>query len=661
MQSKISYFRGNGNQILNRGIWWKDIVSFWPLWTVEFLLLQVITSLPLTNQMNIVRQEYIASQKELEMHRLFHVAVSTGSYVVLIAVLAIVAAVFVFGYLNHSRSAYMLHSLPVSRGTYFITHFLSGLFMLFVPFAVTYVTLWGIGIRYHLGMSAVVFGNLFTTFLVILFFYSLACVVVMLSGNGIMSLVIYGVLNVLEIGVSALLGTVSELFLYAGSFDMQRGIFDNICTPILGFIMLFKEKAQYGIVISSRLLPGMMGEGMRGYTFSSENAEMRQKILQSLASVDGKSIGFCLLSLVVSAVFLLVAYQLYRKRALESVGDMVAFRWCKPVFKAVFCVCGSLLCVCLLAVLFSGRLANVTYGNQRFVCVVFMIFGCIISYLTGDMILAKSFSIWKKLSWGQMGIFCGAMIIVLGVNYFACINRQLSTEMAEKAEYISLGIDGTSFLYSKEEYERLGLEQIRQKIVREGQNLTPAESGRAYTEYNTELFINYEYILSGEGNDVSCSYYINEKKQEELLQSLKDAMNDTDNMAQALFTEAYESAKCKMMEIRKKSEDETLYRVKDSDTRDRVFQAFLKDLQEGKVSADSMGTYGHFKEEGTALHVQTKIPDAKLKQAGIDEGLWWNYGNREVTVDVTEEMENTWREVQSLKETDLKEEKEFFE
>lgn len=658
MQSKISYFKGIGKRIANAGVWRKDIVSFWPLWTIEFLLLQMITTLPLRNRIHIIWQEYGREQGVLEVCRLFHVSVSTGSYVILIAPLAILVAVFVFGYLNHSRSAYMLHSLPVSRGTYFMTHFLSGLAMLFAPFAATYGILWGISLWHHLGMGAVVLGNLLTTFLVILFFYSLACVVVMLSGNGIMSLVIYGVLNVLEIGFCKLLGAVTEQFAYSYTFDLKAGLLDSICTPILGFVMLFKSK-EGNLRVSSRGLPGMMGDSIWGDYFSAfyEEAGKRPELMEELAAVDWKSIGFCLLSVVVSGIFLFAAFKLYQRRPLERVGDLMAFRWCKPVFRAVFCACGSLLCANIFTILFSGRMANIPYGNQRFACAFFVLFGCLISYVTGDMILAKSFSIWKRLSWVQIGVFCTAMlVIVMGANYFFGYQGQLSTEALGKSDYISVRIGSASFLYPKEEYERLGLEEIRRDIVRDGQELTPADAGKAVgysVDTDITVFVKYEYIMStGENRRTDYSYHVNKEKQEALLDSLKEAVSNADNMAAAVFTKAYEAMECRRIEVQKIPGDAPMYEI-EGDARDRVFQAFLKDLKEGRVPVENWAMDDFLEDHRFDLYFQTVIAEKEFMQAGVPEELWWEFGSHAFDVAVTEEMENTWRELQGLKKTDL--------
>ena len=232
-----------------------------------------------------------------------------------------------------------------------------------------------------------------------------------------------------------------------------------------------------------------------------------------------------------------------------------------------------------------------------------------------------------------------------------------------KISILELHLGSVYFLYPNEEYDRLGLEKIRQDIVREGQKLTPADTGRSVSysmgysvDDDMSLLVDYDYIMdTAEYHErTSHSYYVNEAKQEELLQSLKEAINNTDNMAAAIFSEAYESAECTMVQIRKDTEEENLD-IENADVRERVFKAFLKDLQEGKVAVENWDRYSFFEEDGIGIYFQVEISDEKLKEAGVSEDLWWQYLNSDFEMALTEEMENTWKEVQGLKETDLKE------
>lgn len=98
--------------------------------------------------------------------------------------------------------------------------------------------------------------------------------------------------------------------------------------------------------------------------------------------------------------------------------------------------------------------------------------------------------------------------------------------------------------------------------------------------------------------------------------------------------------------------DDPMYEI-EGDARDRVFQAFLKDLKEGRVPVENWAMDDFLEDHRFDLYFQTVIAEKEFMQAGVPEELWWEFGSHAFDVAVTEEMENTWRELQGLKKTDL--------
>ena len=114
--------------------------------------------------------------------------------------MAIVVAVVVFQYTFNSREMYMIHSLPVKRETLFISHYIAGVVMLLIPYVIGFAGYIIVGKMYCAGLTISLLLLAFEVFAMILLFYGIACMVVMVSGNSIMSISIYCVLNVLYIG-----------------------------------------------------------------------------------------------------------------------------------------------------------------------------------------------------------------------------------------------------------------------------------------------------------------------------------------------------------------------------------------------------------------------------------------------------------------------------
>ena len=116
----------------------------------------------------------------------------------------VLAAMALFSYLFHPRAAGLMHVLPIRREGLFLTNYLSGLSFFFLPILV--VAAIALAVQLYIG-PPVAWTALFLWAwcqgLMVLFFFSLACLCVMLTG--LLPIFVYGFLGLALAGLALLL------------------------------------------------------------------------------------------------------------------------------------------------------------------------------------------------------------------------------------------------------------------------------------------------------------------------------------------------------------------------------------------------------------------------------------------------------------------------
>ena len=123
MKSKISFF--------NKTIFLKNITLYWPIWGAYTLLVFIFQPIiyGVANAMSLRFDGYTQSQKLQDLVSCLYF----GPYVVIIAFTAVILGMALYSYLYNSKSANMIHSLPVDRTQLFGTALISGWVCLIVP------------------------------------------------------------------------------------------------------------------------------------------------------------------------------------------------------------------------------------------------------------------------------------------------------------------------------------------------------------------------------------------------------------------------------------------------------------------------------------------------------------------------------------------------
>lgn len=367
------------NSFFNKTIFKKNVTLYWPIWGIYTVIAVIMQPflLWLFNNMSYYANEYTDKMKFRDLMD----TLGFSGYVVLIAFAALLTGMALFSYMYNSKSANMIHSLPVDRTQLFGTALISGWTFLVVPLFVTallstfmciiytipgvgYVWLWFVHVAAlaFIAFSIVSICALFTGHIVVLPMYAFVV--------NVISWVVYflanAVITTFGFGVTELGENAEKL---AGIFCPIQCFADNLRWEY--------DYSDTGMIIG--------------------------------ATLDGS--GYVVIYLILAVVFYLSAYVIYRKRKIEQAGDFLTVNWVKPIFRGVVAVLGGIYGAMIVReVLIDTRLGC---GIPLFVGMLLLIGG--ICYFAADMFIKKSFHVFKKRNW----IGCGISSVVVFVAFFS--------------------------------------------------------------------------------------------------------------------------------------------------------------------------------------------------------------------------------------------------
>ena len=392
MQSVTSYF----NRELLRGA----LQRTWPLWAAYTLIWLLL--LPVTLFIRLSDRHIVYSRPTLS-YELLSTGLPTG--VMMAAVFGIFFAMAMFAYLTNSRATNGMHAMPIRREGLFLTHYLAGLFCqvvtLLVSFALAALVTAAFGVfdGYAVGMG------LLLCVLLVLFFYSFGVLCMVCVGQILAGAVFYGILNFLFVGMEVLLRSFAGNFLYG--YDGRSSAFST--APL-----------SPPVEIASSLSVSYVYDGI-------DPIGVRVLYLGTFAA-------YAAAGLVLAALALL----LYRKRRSEMTGNTVAIGWLRPVFKYGVALCSAFSLGQLLSY-FVFELTDSTYTAGALIgTIACMIFAGLIGYYAAEMLLKKSFRVFKT-SW-KGALATSAILILIGLSFPLDLTGY-QTRVPEQSDIVSATVD----------------------------------------------------------------------------------------------------------------------------------------------------------------------------------------------------------------------------
>lgn len=343
MKSKISFF--------NAGIFKSMLKRFWPLWTAYFAVWFMCLPLPLL----VARLQGVKESAVTVVAAAMKTSVDAS--VVSGFLMGILAAMAVFGFLYNSRSCGMIASTPVRREAVFCSAYLAGTLPVLAANLFIAVLNWlftlssGIEGACIFKMNAILFAVNSMEFLI---FFSISAFIAMLTANIVALPVLYLIFNFVFLGMEYVVRMLYGMFVF-GYNELPVCILEFMSPLIYLFIRIGLSATKTAVTLTnwSALL------------------------------------GYIIAAVVLTAAALL----LYRKRRMESAGDVIAVKSLRPVFKFCVTTCAALCLGLLFFVIISTLFTSLSMS--MLVLSAGLIIGAFIGYFASEMLLKKSFHVFK--------------------------------------------------------------------------------------------------------------------------------------------------------------------------------------------------------------------------------------------------------------------------
>ena len=410
MQSATSFF--------NRALFRKNLQRFWPLWFGYTLLWLLILPLTLLNQ--LAQASWISHAGWHIAKEISHDVLGIGAYggLAMAAIFGIFFAMAMFSYLTAPRATQGFHSMPVRRETLYATNYLAGLVCM-VSSIVLAFALAGVTAALFDVLDLAAFGTAcLAAVLSVLFFYSFAVLCMMFTGQILAAPVFYGILNFLAVGMEYLVRNFAGTFLYGYSGYMAPETF-TILSPVWKLAQALSVRAAPDV--------DLLSDGTRQIVSSGGYVLYGMEWLGIYAAVG----------VVVALLGLLV----YRKRPSEVSGSIVTVAWACPVFKYGVALCAAFSVGQLVYYLIFG--INLTSGEYSLAgTIACMLLAGLLGYFAAEMLLEKSFRVWRK---GCVGaVVFSAVLVCFGVGMSLDLTGfEGYVPAAEQVESVSVYLSST--------------------------------------------------------------------------------------------------------------------------------------------------------------------------------------------------------------------------
>ncbi len=384
MRSRTSYF--------NRTLFLKTVTRFWPLWFFYAAVWVIVMPLMMGTNLRFGGSVTAMQSDVLAAAHTFGVMIGF--------VAACVAAMAVWSFMYSARSVSGMACLPIRREGVFFSVSLAGIAPLLAINVLIFLLSLGTQALYKAVDLSVMCQWLGAVTLELIFFYGFALLCAQLTGNLAVLPAVYLVLGFTGYAVNVVAGSLLSAFVYGAAGLYGPGSLGVTLSPALG-ILLYSH-------ISAERVPNA------AYEFY----EITRYYLTGW--------GAMAIYAAVGIAFAALALWLYRRRRMESAGDVVAVGILKPVFKYCMTFGGAL---CIGALLYSMTISGGLSGRGVFGAVMFnggaitlqwmalaamilyMLIGAFIGYFASEMLIHKSFRVWRGgRRWLGLGV--SALIIV---------------------------------------------------------------------------------------------------------------------------------------------------------------------------------------------------------------------------------------------------------
>ena len=372
MRSVTSWF--------NPTLYQKNITRFWPLWGLYLFCGLCATSV-------LLLQQWMTYSGGIHHYdRVYDIALDLPQmlpFLVWVALFyCVMCAMAVYGYLYNHRSACGIHAMPMSRNTLFFTNYLSGVSFFLLPnLLITLITALTECALLRAPDLGIALGRLVLVCVVLtgieLFFFGFATLCGMVTGNTLALPAFYAIFNGLAAGLYSIALAWARVVYYGVDFHSRLPRLIYWLTPVYSLTEAC-DFERYGDV--------------NGVWQELPYAQ------QHLADPTAVAI-YAVAGILLSGIALLF----YRKRHMESAGDVVAFRPLFPLFRFGVGACAALTGGAVMTAFFSLE-------NSLVFSTLCALLWAAIGYFAAEMLLQKSFRVWKQ--WKGCTVLLACCVVV---------------------------------------------------------------------------------------------------------------------------------------------------------------------------------------------------------------------------------------------------------
>lgn len=459
MKSKISFF--------NPTIFRKNIMLYSPIWVVYTAIL--IFSLPVYMWLRIESfYKNVYPVMELDEYQYSVVADTFGvpSHTVLIFAFAIIIGMAIFNYMYNSKSANMIHALPVTRLELFGTSVISGLTFLWVPQIISFI----VSVLIALCNGITIFGVMAQWLIIVMIIsfvaFSMVTFCAQFTGQVFALPVYYGALNILcftiRLVFNQMIGELSYGVNYYWSFSNWDLLspFLYIYRTIYSHVFYAYDKMSGVYYFGKRILP---------------------------------------VYVVLALALYVLSYVAYRARKIESAGDLLVFKFVKPIFRWGVGICFGFSGACFGIYVLSETGFLISF---KMIFLLTIVIG-LLFFSVAEMFNTKKLRIYNKKLLMEMGAF--VVVLMITFKGMSMYGAHISNDIPDIDEIESASIED---LFIFEYDDKDGIEKIigwQEEIL---QNAADIKNECENADTDT---INFKYTLK-DGTIYKRSYplaYIN--------------------------------------------------------------------------------------------------------------------------------------------------------
>lgn len=581
----------------NKTIFKKNLTHFWPLWVLYLIYLICVLPVKLWLNMQSYMSLYGYSQSECQINAICDtMGLALKPFVIFgFAVTAIMA---VFSYLFSAKSTNMIHALPVNRRELFVTNIGSAAIFMIVPEIITFFITVFVCISAHITSIEYILFWLGSVVSMTLFALALGVFVAMFTGQLLAVPFYFVIVNYLYVGCRYMINMIIECICYGVSDEWNPGK-SCILSPLY---------------------------------YLNNNLRVRMNYDENYNAIGMNATGGYLIVVyaVVAVVLLFAAYWLYKRRQLETAGDVISMRGMKPVFRWGVGICvGILFGVGITDMVIYQMTGNIDSFPLLFACVLAVEF---VSFFAAEMLMQKNFRVFRKkivAEWAVLAVISAGLLGMFKLDVF-----HIERKIPNASDVSTVIIDMDYRIKYKKEEDIQKIIDIHKQIIDQKQasisakNVYPAEI--IYQLKNGEKIKRF-YSIPVEDANIADT--------DSLVSQILKIESEPEHMIANIFGENYKTNEYYAGNIQFVDETgkEDEYRFSGEEI-DRIVDAVFKDVEEGNMNEYQLYSMSANDDESYLDDYYNSLVVSFFNPNGIK----WNYDYMDEYTDVATSYYPRW-------------------